>query len=36
MQAGAVAFLSKPFTEDQLLKAIELAIAKPNDNSTSS
>jgi FixJ family two-component response regulator len=36
MQAGAIAFLGKPFTEDQLLKAIDLAIAKLNDNSTSS
>jgi FixJ family two-component response regulator len=32
MQAGAVAFLSKPFTDEQLFQAIRAGIGKPTDN----
>jgi len=34
MQSGAVAFLSKPFTDEQLLQAIRTAIAQRSDNTT--
>jgi FixJ family two-component response regulator len=32
LQAGAVAFLSKPFTDEQLFQAIRAGIGKPTDN----
>ena len=34
MQSGAVAFLSKPFTDEQLFQAIRTAIAQHSDNTT--
>ena len=34
LQAGATAFLSKPFTDEQLFKAIRTAIARPNNTAT--
>jgi len=32
IQAGAIAFLSKPFTDDQLLRAIGAAVTEHNEN----
>jgi FixJ family two-component response regulator len=34
LQAGATAFLNKPFTDEQLFKAIRTAIARPNNTAT--